>query len=113
MSNKPAILIPLLLAAIAGIYFITRDEPSMIIDPLGPDPRIHVTEFKSEHGRYPTNQEWSAVLFANSKIPLDPWGNPFQYRFPGTHNIDSFDMFSYGPDGIESEDDLGNWDPQT
>ena len=33
-------------------------------------------------------------------MPLDPWGNPYQYACPGTHNPDSYDVWSLGPDGI-------------
>ena len=43
------------------------------------------------------------------KLSNDPWGKPYQYRFPGTHNTDSYDIWSWGPDGQESEDDIGNW----
>lgn len=45
------------------------------------------------------------------KIPLDPWGEPYQYAFPGTHNKDGYDLWSKGPDKISgNEDDIGNWD---
>jgi general secretion pathway protein G len=41
----------------------------------------------------------------------DPWGNEYQYVSPGKHNSDSFDVWSYGPDGKDgTEDDIGNWD---
>ena len=39
----------------------------------------------------------------------DPWGNEFVYRFPGSRNPNSYDLMSYGPDGSESGDDIGNW----
>ena len=42
-------------------------------------------------------------------LPKDPWGNDFVYRVPGTRNPNSYDLFSYGPDGSESGDDIGNW----
>jgi general secretion pathway protein G len=44
-----------------------------------------------------------------NKIPLDPWKHPYQYRYPGTKNTDGYDVFSLGPDGVESGDDIGNW----
>ena len=40
----------------------------------------------------------------------DPWGQPIQYRAPGEHNPYSFDLWSYGPDGVEGGDDIVNWD---
>lgn len=46
------------------------------------------------------------------KLPRDPWGNPYQYTFPGTRG--RFDIFSFGADGRESGEgndaDIGNWE---
>ena len=45
------------------------------------------------------------------KIPLDPWGEPYQYACPGTHNKDGYDVWSKGADKQSgTEDDIGNWD---
>lgn len=41
--------------------------------------------------------------------PLDPWGNSYQYRSPGSHRSD-YDLYSLGRDGIESDDDVVNWE---
>ena len=41
------------------------------------------------------------------KVPLDPWDNPYAYLYPG--NKSDFDVYSLGPDGRESDDDIGNW----
>ena len=41
------------------------------------------------------------------RMPKDPWGNPYQYLNPGSHG--KIDIFSTGPDGIVSDDDIGNW----
>ncbi len=41
------------------------------------------------------------------QLPLDPWGRPYQYRYPGqTH---TYELFSLGPDGVESQDDVVVW----
>ncbi|HOB75059.1 MAG TPA: type II secretion system protein GspG [Phycisphaerae bacterium] len=40
----------------------------------------------------------------------DPWSNELQYKYPGDRSRAGFDLFSLGPDGKESEDDIGNWD---
>lgn len=41
---------------------------------------------------------------------IDPWGNPYQYRFPARHNLDKPDVWSMGPDGKPgTRDDIGNW----
>lgn len=46
------------------------------------------------------------------KLPLDPWGHPYQYLNPGTHN-DDYDLFSLGADGRPGGTglaaDIGNW----
>jgi general secretion pathway protein G len=48
--------------------------------------------------------------YLDSDIPLDPWGNPYQYACPGTRNPDSFDVWSFGPDMQNgTDDDIGNW----
>jgi len=41
------------------------------------------------------------------ELPLDPWGRPYIYRNPGRNNLQGFDLFSLGPDGVESDDDIG------
>ncbi len=44
-------------------------------------------------------------------LPTDPWGNPYQYIYPGEHG--TYDIFSTGADGRlggEGLDaDIGNW----
>lgn len=48
------------------------------------------------------------------KLPLDPWGNPYVYTYPGKHNQISFDLQSAGPDGkMGDADDIGNWMSQS
>lgn len=42
------------------------------------------------------------------KTPIDPWGVPYKYLSPGSHG--EVDIYSFGKDGIQSEDDIGNWD---
>ncbi|MDR3214087.1 MAG: type II secretion system protein GspG [Azoarcus sp.] len=40
-------------------------------------------------------------------LPKDPWGRPYQYRNPGTEY--AWELFSLGPDGMESKDDVIAW----
>jgi general secretion pathway protein G len=42
------------------------------------------------------------------KEPKDPWGNPYHYASPGIRRKD-YDLSSYGKDGVESGDDIVNW----
>ncbi len=51
----------------------------------------------------PKPRRWKQLLTA---VPLDPWGNEYFYRSPGKLNPQGFDLFSLGPDGVESDDDI-------
>jgi general secretion pathway protein G len=46
------------------------------------------------------------------RISKDPWGNPYQYVFPGTHGQE-YDLYSLGADSQEGGEgknaDIGNW----
>jgi general secretion pathway protein G len=80
--------------------------------------------YKVAFGRYPTTADGLRALVekpANDaarwkgpymkSIPLDPWGHEFQYACPGTHNVRSYDLYSFGPDGQPgSGDDIVNWE---
>jgi type II secretion system protein G len=76
-----------------------------------------MTVFEIDNGRFPTTGEGLQALVKNpanlpdwhaalDKVPLDPWGNPYIYRCPGTNGND-FDMYSTGPNG---RDDHGGGD---
>ena len=94
--------------------------------------KMYVTEsiktplmsYRVQMGTYPSTQEglqalisppanradrWRGPYIESNSLPLDPWGNPYQYRFPGTKNTSGYDVYSWGPDGKESDDDIGNW----
>ncbi|MBM3790348.1 MAG: type II secretion system protein GspG [Acidobacteria bacterium] len=50
--------------------------------------------------RNPGNLEaWNGPYLSKAQLPMDPWGKPYVYRSPGMHG--DFDLFSYGPDGME------------
>jgi len=48
------------------------------------------------------------------RVQNDPWGNPYQYAFPGTRSGGRFDVYSLGGDGQPGGEgnnaDIGNWD---
>jgi general secretion pathway protein G len=57
---------------------------------------------------------WNGPYIQGGKIPLDPWGEPYQYAYPGAKNKGLYDLWSKGPDKQSgSEDDIGNWDSGT
>lgn len=66
--------------------------------------------FRLDNGRYPTSEEGLAALlnkpasapkwngpYLKKDVPLDPWGNPYAYRSPGSRG--DFDLLSLGKDG--------------
>ncbi|WP_437231116.1 type II secretion system major pseudopilin GspG [Planctomicrobium sp. SH661] len=73
-------------------------------------------------GRFPTTEQGLKVLYETDPRdrqwrgpylevePLDAWGKPFQYSFPGTRNPRGADISSAGPDMTpQTNDDIGNW----
>jgi general secretion pathway protein G len=59
----------------------------------------------------PTVRNWRAEGYLR-RISKDPWGNPYQYVYPGTRGQD-YDLFSLGADeregGEGADADIGNW----
>lgn len=43
------------------------------------------------------------------KKPIDPWGKEYKYKSPGEHRTADYDLYSLGKDGVESQDDITNW----
>ena len=75
-------------------------------------------------GQYPGTQQGLAVLrnkqdgmekwkgpYLLKEIPLDPWGNPYQYRSPGRNG--GYEIVSFGADGKEGGEnessDITSW----
>lgn len=65
---------------------------------------------------HPRAAEFRPGGYLRKGAPLDPWGNPYQYRFPGERG--PVDVYSLGADGEPGGEglnaDIGNWaqDPQ-
>ena len=59
----------------------------------------------------PAPVNWAASGYMD-RLPVDPWGRPYQYLAPGVYSRD-FDVFSYGADGVEggtgADADIGSW----
>jgi len=54
----------------------------------------------------PQPERWRAYL----EEPMrDPWGIEYQYRVPAQKSSKKYDIYSFGEDGVESDDDVGNW----
>jgi len=87
--------------------------------------------YRLDNARYPTTEQGLRALvqkpssdpvprsyrpegyLQGGQVPLDPWGEEFQYRSPGEHNSYSFDLWSLGadsqPGGSDNDADIGNW----
>jgi general secretion pathway protein G len=69
--------------------------------------------FYLDTGHYPTTSDglsalvqrptggevWNGPYLKGGRVPLDPWGKPYQYRSPGEHA--PYEIMSYGSDGRE------------
>ncbi len=81
-------------------------------------------QYRLDVGHYPSSEQGLAALnsapagearwqgpYLKKAVPNDPWGNPYQYRYPGEHG--EIDLFSYGkdgqPGGAGEAADIANW----
>lgn len=83
-------------------------------------------QYSSDNFMYPTTEQGLEALetkptsrpepkqYARNgyiKLRLDPWGNPYQYAYPG--EFGEYDIYSLGADGEEGGEgmaaDIGNW----
>jgi general secretion pathway protein G len=86
-----------------------------------------LTMYRLDNSKFPTNEQGLAALVTQptdptikhwraggyiQRVSKDPWGNDYQYVYPGTHGKE-YDLFSMGADGQpggEGNDaDIGNW----
>ena len=119
--------VPVLLALAVSMQPRMLERP-LRADPIGLDAltspltlyRIHAGDYPSTaqgldaliHCPQGLESKWHGPYLDDSKKLLDPWGHPFQYRYPGTHNTIGYDLWSLGPDGQpDTADDIGNWAP--
>jgi len=75
--------------------------------------------YEVDNGSYPGSLQGLITSPGNAKnwrgpylekgMPKDPWGNDYIYASPGSRNPHSYDLHSLGPDGVESGDDVANW----
>jgi len=56
----------------------------------------------------PSSTTWTGPYI--ERKPIDPWGREYKYKSPGDHRTADYDLWSTGKDGIESADDVKNWD---
>jgi general secretion pathway protein G len=81
-------------------------------------------QLRLDTGHFPSTEEGLAALitrpanqpkwdgpYLTKNVPVDPWGNPYIYKFPGEHG--EYDLISKGKDGQPGGEgeaaDLTNW----
>jgi len=86
-----------------------------------------LTMYRLDNSKYPTTDQGLQALMVQptdpsirhwriggylQRVSKDPWGNDYQYVFPGTHGKE-YDLYTLGADGQPGGDgpnaDIGNW----
>jgi general secretion pathway protein G len=74
---------------------------------------LHTLKAPSGSDARPPNFREAGYLENESDL-VDPWGSEFQYRYPGSRNSGSYDLWSNGrdgrPGGTGEDRDISNWD---
>ena len=84
-----------------------------------------IDTYRVDVGKFPTTEQGFQALrvrpagvgdrwdgpYLKKDIPLDPWGNPYSYKYPGEHG--DYDIVSMGADGKPGGDgedaDIVSW----
>jgi general secretion pathway protein G len=130
------VLIMGLLMSVIGVSIKTQIDKARLATA-----RAQITQLESalefyrmDNGRYPTSDQGLRSLVEKPtgtpeprQYPpggylkkrdalLDPWGEPFLYASPGSHNEHGFDLWTHGadlaPGGVDQDRDIGNWDEE-
>ena len=86
-----------------------------------------LTMYRLDNSKYPTTDQGLQALIVQptdpsirhwrpggylQRVSKDPWGQDYQYVFPGTHGKE-YDLYTLGADGQPGGDgpnaDIGNW----
>jgi general secretion pathway protein G len=122
-------LVLVILATLAAVVlpkFTGRSEQAKITAAQTQISQIEVAldAFEIDLGRFPSTAEGLRALvvkpstdsdgwqqpYLRRDVPNDPWGQEYQYRYPGTHNQEGYDLYSTGPDKkLGGDDDITNW----
>jgi general secretion pathway protein G len=117
----------LAISKIGGIFDSAKMDAARLF--VNTSVKTPLTTYKIHMGDYPSTADglgalitapaaradnWHGPYIEGSKVPTDPWGEPYQYQYPGTRNKGGFDIWSKGPDHQSgTEDDIGNWERAT
>lgn len=82
--------------------------------------------YRLDTGNYPRSEQgllalvqrvdgldnWNGPYLKKPRLPKDPWGVDYVYRFPGEHG--DYDLYSLGSDGVEGGEgeakDIKGWE---
>lgn len=75
-----------------------------------------ISMYELDNGKFPKNLQdlikdpggtmnWMGPYMEHG-LPDDPWGKPYQYKVPGTHNPHKYDLYS---EGSQESGVIGNW----
>lgn len=103
-----------ILAGIAIPHLGGKSEKALIaqaqsnINSLG----MAIQEYEMTNGDYPSSldalldESKGGPFMEKKNIPVDPWGKPYVYAAPGSHNTHTFDLSCTSPKGTV----VNNWE---
>lgn len=118
-------LVAVAVTNLSGIFGQSQEQVAKLF--VGDSMKTAMLRYRMDLGDYPSTTEGLRALVAapedkvdrwkgpyidtkGGELPRDPWGETYQYRYPGTRNPDGYDLFSKGKDHVaETADDIGNW----
>ena len=125
------LLVLVILAVLAGIVgsrFVGQSQSAKIkaAQTQLQNFKLALGRYEIDMGRYPSSSEslrvlvekpggqnakaWQGPYLDGDAVPKDQWENAWNYRQPGQHNPEGYDLWSNGPDGAEGgSDDISNW----
>ena len=119
------LLVGLAVTKVGGIFGAKQEDIARLF--VNSSVKTPLTAYRIDMGGYPSTAEGIQALVTapqgkadswkgpyiesqGGKLPVDPWQEPYIYRFPGVKNKDGYDLYSKGPDKTEgTPDDIGNW----
>jgi general secretion pathway protein G len=119
------LLVGLAVTRVGGIFGAKQEDIARLF--VNSSVKTPLTAYRIDMGGYPSTAEGLQALLTapankgdswrgpyiespGGKLPLDPWQEPYVYRFPGVKNPTAYDLLSKGADKTEgTADDIGNW----
>ena len=119
------LLVGLAVTKVGGVFSAKQEDIARLF--VQASIKTPLTAYRIDMGDYPSTEEGLQALLTSpqnkgdhwrgpyldvsgNKLPVDPWQEPYAYRYPGVKNKGGFDIYSKGPDKTEgTPDDIGNW----